>query len=107
MSPPDKAYGAVPSTLSLTSRVQQASINTCKLVRRRSKRQEKEKHGKAEDGKVIETENGTGIESDMDMAMTMSVESDMNRELESMTEGKSVKREEESKQVSRSEKEIM
>ena len=60
-------------------------MNTCKLVRSRKKRQEKEKQGKADNGKDLETENATGIESDMGMAMTLTIKSAMSRGMESMT----------------------
>ena len=74
-------------------------MNTCKLVRRRKKRPEKEKQGKADNGKDLKPENGSGVESDMDMAMATTVKSDMKREMETVPEIELGKREAESKQV--------
>ncbi len=53
--------------------------------------------------KTPKTENGSGFQSDMDMAMAMTINSDMNREIESVTENHLGKKEAESKQASRNE----
>ena len=76
-------------------------MNTCKLVRRRKKRPEKEKQGKADNGKDLKPENGSGVESDMDMAMATTIKSDMKREreMETVPEIELGKREAKSKQV--------
>ena len=68
-------------------------MTTCKLVRRRKKRQEKEKQGKAGNGKDFKMENGSGFLSDMNMAMALTIKSDMSREIESVTENHLGKRE--------------